>query len=141
MNGSAVHGSWHVADGILSMMMVMAPEKSGLAHEVTLWQAEIAAQPQQFKAYEFRKAYAERGKVAEASRAFHAAWTLNPGHAVIFRNLVRLEATQLPLALRRPFVDALMRPKTDLNHIRNLVRELERRGFRSAAQLARMQLR
>ena len=110
--------------------------------EVSLWSAEIASQPQQFKAYaNLGSAYAERREWADASRAFYAAWAIKPGHQIIFRNLVRLESIRLPPSFRPIYLNILTQPQPDQHRLRDLVRTLERSGFKSAAQLAAKKLR
>ena len=78
--------------------------------ELTLWGDEIGREQAHHSAFaNLGTALAEAGRLDEAHAAYDRAWTLAPGHRLVFRNLMRLEARSLPPAMRRPFLKAVLR--------------------------------
>lgn len=82
--------------------------------ETTLWTAELDAEPESFTAHQNLGAtLAEAGDRAGALAHLRAAAALRPEHALVRRNLIRLEALDLPADVRAGVLRAALAERPD----------------------------
>ena len=89
-----------------------AQRGSDWSNEEALWSAELSQPPRQYQALvELGTVYAESKRSDAATKAYRLAWKMRPGGGVLFRNLLRLESSDLPADIRQLFLRDCLDPK------------------------------
>ena len=103
-----------------ALCLVLTPVRAAdWRTEATLWSAELDAEPSSFTAHQNLGAtLAEAGDRAGALDHLRAAAALRPEHALLRRNLIRLEALDLPAAVRVGVLRAALSERPDAESLR-----------------------